>query len=51
MDQRILITMKINFFNLFVVHIYKFEKEQVLTWEALPGNALIGKAYASMGKV
>ncbi len=37
--------MKINFFNLFVVHIYKFERKSTLTWEALPGNALIGKAY------
>tara|TARA_R110002124_G_scaffold157728_1_gene324767 strand:- start:68 stop:187 length:120 start_codon:yes stop_codon:yes gene_type:complete len=36
--------MKINFFNLFVVHIYKFEKKSEFTF-SVPGNLLIGKAY------
>jgi len=29
--------MKINFFNLFVVHINKFQRESVLTQDSLPG--------------
>jgi hypothetical protein len=42
--------MKINFFNLFVVHINKFERESVLTWYSVPGNSLIGKAYIVMNE-